>query len=863
LFNKSRKDRELQDELESHIQMHMEDNLRSGMTPKEARRQAMIRLGGIESTKEAYREQRGLPVLETLWQDVRFGLRMLRKNPGFTAVILITLALGIGANTAIFSIVNGVLLKPLPYEQPSQLVQVWEASPEDKQNSVSPGAFLDWRDNNTVFDSLSLCQQMDVNLTSQGDPERVHGLGLSASGLRVLRAHPEFGRSFAPDEEQPGKDKVILLTHEFWRRRFGGATNVLNGTIQLDGENYTVIGVLPPRFLLWDTASFVIPTAIAPSDVNQRSAHWLTIIGRLKPGITVARAQSEMAALAARLRPLYPAFAKNWSVTIVPMREQITGDVRPTLLALAGAVGFVLLIACANVAGLLLAKAARRQGEMAIRVALGASRWRVIRQLLAESMVLSLIGATLGILLAFWGVAALGRQSGVILPRSQEIQIDPMVLGFAVIISIVAGTASGLVPALQMSRPDLSSSLKEGARGSDAGSRHRARAGFVIAEIAISVVLLTGAGLLLKSFARLVSVPPGINPRNALTMQITLPSRKYPDSERRAAFVAQAIERINSLPGVEAAGVVEMPPLAIWGESTSFTTVGRSDQPQDGSPTGYNFCTPGYFRAVGDPLLRGQLFDQTGRAGGARAVVISDAFAKKYFPHEEPLGKRIHLDVFTGKIDDGWEIVGVVGDIRRNLDGPLDPCVYRPQPFAWGSSWNVVIRTTTAPGAMTQAARKAIQELDPSLPVADIRTMDDVVSGSVGRERFTMFLFTAFAGAALLLAAIGLYGLIAFSVSQRTREFGIRTALGATRGNVIALILRQGLVLAGAGLALGVASACGLTRVLARMLFEVTPTDFPTFLSVCLLLIFVVVLGCWLPARRATRIDPVTALRHE
>ena len=864
------------EEIAQHLDDRFEELRARGVSEDEARRQALEELSGEDLQAGELRKIEKLARLEPMvlgqtkgnmgeefWGDLKFGARVLLKNPGFALAASLTLALGIGATTAIFSIVNGVLLKPLPFDQPGQLVQVWEATQTSEKNSVSPGAFLDWRDHNKVFESLSLCNETDANLTGQGDPERVHGLAVSASGLQVLRARAEIGRTFAPDEDQPGKDKVVILTDEFWRRRFGRATNILNGTIQIDGENHIVIGVLPRRFLWQETVSFVIPTAIAPSDANQRSAHWLSVIGRLKPGITLAQAQAEMKTLAVQLRPLYPAFAQNWSVTLVPMREQLTGDVQPMLLALAGAVSFVLLIACTNVGGLLLAKAARREGEMAIRVALGASRGRIVRQLLAENMLLSLSGAALGILLAYGCVAVLGSQSGVILPRAQEVRIDSTVLGFAVLMSVLVGTGFGLAPALKMSRPDLNEALKEGTRGSGARSLHRMRTVLVVTEVAISVVLLTGAGLLLKSFVHLMNVPTGINPQQAVTMTLSLPVKKYPSAEMRGNFVARLIERINSIPGVQAAGVAEMPPLATWGASTTFTVIGRPGQPEEGSPAGYNFCTPGYFRAVGDSLLRGRLFDETGRLGGAKAVVVSDAFARTYFPNEDPLGKRIHLDVFAGKVDEGWEIVGVVGDIRHALSGPFEPCIYRPQPFAWGGSWNLVIRSTDAPGVVAQAARKAVQELDPALPLAAVQTMEEVVSLSAGQARFTMLLFSGFAGAALLLAAIGLYALIAFSVAQRTREIGIRTALGATRGCVIRLILGQGFALGGIGVGLGSAAAFELTRVMGGLLFEVTPTDGTTFFGVAFVLLIVVLLACWLPARRASLVDPMVALRCE
>ncbi len=792
--------------------------------------------------------------------DLKFAFRQLLKNPGFTAVAVLTLALGIGANTAIFSVVDGVLLKPLPYERPGQLVQVWEAPGPGKRNSASPGAFLDWKEHSTVFESLSLRQNTAMNLTGDGEPERISGLAMSTSGLQIFRARPLLGRTFASDEDQPGKDKVAVLSHGFWQRRFGGETNVVGREIQLNDQSYTVIGVLPPRFLPWDKAEFVIPKAIAPDEANQRSAHWLQVIGRLKPGVTVAQAQSEMNALAARLKPLYPAFKKDWGVTIVPMHEQITGNVKPTLLVLAGAVGFVLLIACANVANLLLAKASARQKEMAIRAALGASRWRVIRQLLVESVLLSLLGALLGLLLTFWSVGTLTSITAVSLPRAQDVGLDLRVLGFALLVSLVAGVAFGLVPALQPSRPDLNDMLKEGARTSGTGPRNRVRSGLIVSEVALSLVLLIGAGLLLNSFVRLSNVPPGINPQNVLTMQVTLPDKKYPDAERRAAFFERTLERIENLPGVEAAGAVWTMPLAGYSPDTSFTVFGRPGQPATSYQTDFDFCSPDYFRAIGIPLLKGRFFEQRDRADSPLVVIINEALAREHFPNEEPLGKRIQL----GKIDEQWEIMGVIGNVRqRGLGESVRPSVYRPLAFIWSGNGHLVVRTTGAPLGMAESVRKTILEVDPSQPVANVRTMEEVIAASVAQRRFILMLLGGFAGAALLLAGIGLYGVIAYAVSQRTREIGIRMALGATRSAVLALVLRQGMKLAGIGVLLGTAGGLGLTRVLTGFLYEVKPTDPATFVSVSLILTLVAVLACWLPARRAAKVDPMEALRYE
>ncbi len=796
--------------------------------------------------------------------DLRFAIRQLLKNPGFTAVAVLTLALGIGTTTAVFSIVDTVLLKPLPFDEPGQLVQVWEAPGRGQRNWASPGAFLDWKEHGSVFEDLSLLDGRELNLTGEGEPERVSGLGMSASGLRILRLRPLLGRVFAPDEDQPGKDRVVVLGDGFWQRRFGGDGSVVGRTIQLNDQSYTVIGVLAPTALPWGPTDFVVPIAVSPSAVNERGSHWLQAFGRLKPDETVERAGTMMSAVAARLRPLYPAWKQSWGTTLVPLHEQITGKVKPTLLVLFGAVGCVLLIACGNVANLLLAKSASRQKEMAVRAALGASRWRVIRQLLAESLVLSLAGALLGVLLAFWCVGALRGLDVVNLPRVQELGLDFRVLGFAVLVSLLVGVAFGLMPALHTARTALNDMLKDGARNSGSAAKNRVRSGLIVAEVALSLVLLLGAGLLLNSFVRLSHVPPGINPRNVLTMQLTLPEKKYPDAARRTEFFERSLERIKALPGVEAAGVVGKRPVGGGSMDTTFTIAGRSDAPPNGHGVDFDFCTPDYFQAAGIPLRMGRFFAWSDKVGSSRVVIINEALARRHFPDQQPLGQRIHIGASAGKIDEGWEIVGVVGDVRQHgLGKDVRPCVYRPQSFSFMSGGNLLVRTAGAPLTLAESVRKAILEIDPTQPVANIRSMENALTDSMAERRFILLLLGGFAGTALLLAAIGLYGVIAFAVSQRTREIGIRMALGASRRSVLRLVLGSGMRLVGLGIVLGGAAALGLTRLLSQLLYGVEPTDPATFTSVALLLLLVSLLASLIPARRAARVDPMVALRTE
>ncbi|HVY71520.1 MAG TPA: ABC transporter permease, partial [Verrucomicrobiae bacterium] len=670
---------------------------------------------------------------------------------------------------------------------------------------------------------------------------------------------------FAPDEDQPGKDRVVVLAHGFWKRRFGGDAGIIGKNIQLNNQDYAVVGVLPSGFPLWQKGDFVIPRGFTGDDVNQRGTHWIQVFGRLKPGETIGAAQAELSAIAKRLRPLYPVYKKDWGVTLVPMHEEVTGQVKPTLLVLFCAVGCVLLIACCNVANLLLAKAASRQREMAVRAALGASRWRVIRQLLTESVLLSLAGAALGLLLAFWSVHAVKNLRGVNLPRVDEVGLDLCVLGFTALVSLIAGAAFGLVPAMQTSRVNLNDMLKDGTRTVGVGSRNRVRGGLIVAEVALSLVLLIGAGLLLNSFVRLCNIPSGINSRNTLTAELTLPEKKYPNVERGTEFFLRLLERISALPGVEAAGLTGVRPVAGWSPDTTFTVIGRPQPAGPGMNTDFDFCTPDYFRAAGIPLRKGRFFDARDKVGSPRVVVVNETLARQHFPNQDPVGQRIHLEVFTGKIDEGWEIVGVVGDVRQHgLGEDVKPCVYRPRSYSFmGNDGNLVIRTTGSPLSLAAGVLQAIREIDSEQPVANVRTMEAALASSMAQRRFVLWLLGGFAGASLSLAAIGLYGVIAYAVSQRTREIGIRMALGASRGNVLALVLRGGMRLAGIGVIIGIAAAAGLTRLMRTLLYGIEATDTLTFVGVSGLLTGIAFLACWLPARRAARLSPLEALRAE
>jgi putative ABC transport system permease protein len=813
---------------------------------------------------------------EEMFQDLRYGVRMLLKNPGFTAVAALTLALGIGANTAIFSVVNGVLLKPLPYDQPGQLVNLWEAAPWGL-SPVSPGAFTDWRDGAEGLEALSVVRGASMNLSGDGQPERLVGLTVSSSYLRVLRIQPMLGRGFLPGEDKPeGDNKVVVISHELWQRRFGADPGVVGRAIRLNSEPHTVIGVLPPKAALAgqdrnEDRQFLIPFVFgAGEEHTTRGNHLFNVIARLKTAVTREQAQAELTAIKQRLQSLYPKDKEDWTVKAAPLHESVTGKVKPTLLMLMGAVGFVLLIACANVANLLLAKAASRRKEISIRVALGASRLRVIRQVLTESSLLGLLGGSLGVLLASWGTQALSDWSGGALPRVEEVAVDGRALSFSLLISVGAGLLFGLVPALQVSAPNLNETLKEGSRGSGAGAGHRMRSALIVAEVALALVLLAGAGLLVRSLFQLLDVELGFNPQNTLAMDLSLPKTKYPDSsDARSRFLHSIFEKLEGLPGVEAAGMISSSPMSGVYNGTELK---RADRPEQNYHSAFNSVSGDYFSAQGIPLLRGRVFserdDFTNDQNFAKerinqlVVIINEALAKRIFPNEDPLGKRVRFFNFEGR-DLEWEIIGIVGNVRQmSLDATFLDRFYIPQAF-FSQGGSLVVRTKGEPLALAESVRKEILALDSEVPVSNVRTMEQVISGSLSDRRFTLTLLGIFAGAALGLAVIGLYGVMAYAVAQRTHEIGVRMALGARRADVLWLVLRQGMRLTTLGLIVGLAGALAVTRVLRNHLYEIGPTDMTTFVSVSVLLVLVALLACLIPAWRATKVDPMVALRQE
>jgi len=797
---------------------------------------------------------------DEMFQDLRFGARMLLKQPGFTLIATVTLALGIGANTTIFSVVNAVLLRPLPYEQPGQLVRLFadDSGRRTDQNGFSPAGITDFRDQLTVFEETGM---FDIggssNLTGGTQPERVNTAEASPGLFTALRAKPILGRTFLPNETEVAQSKVAVISEGLWNRRFGADPNFAGRSIQLDGESFTVVGVLPESFKFPEDVDLWVPFSFTAADwKNDRSHYYVEMVGRLKPGVSFDQAKADLEMIVQRLRPSFPASRKNWGVTLIPMHEQVVGKIRPTLLVLLGAVGFVLLIACVNVANLLLTRAAARQKEMAIRVALGAGRMRIVRQLLTESLLLAAIGGGAGTLLAVGAIKLFSVSTITGLPRADEVSVDGWVLLFTLIISLLTGVIFGLTPALQVANPNLNETLKEGGRHSSGAARSRLRNLLVVSEIALSLVLLVGAGLLIKSFLRLQSVNAGFDPHNLLTMQFTLPGTQYSGTERQSAFVQQTLQRIETLPGVKSvAATINLPLIGTWG--MGYGIEGRANTPIQ--PADNANVTPNYFRTMGIPLLKGRDFSDRDTGAAPPVIIISDAMARKHFTNENPLGQIVYAG---GR----REIVGVVADVRpRGLELDVKPQIYLPYaqkptiaPFV-----TLTIRTEQEPLSLAAAVKKEIGNLDKDLPVANVRTMEQIISTSLEQRRLTMSLLGVFAAIAVALAAVGIYGVMSYSVAQRAHEIGIRMALGACAGDVLRLVARQGLALALAGVAIGLGGASVATRTMENLLFKVSATDPLTFVSVPLLLAAVAMLAALVPARRATKVDPLVALRSE
>jgi putative ABC transport system permease protein len=802
-------------------------------------------------------------------QDLRYSIRMLFKNRGFTKVALLALALGIGANTAIFSVVNSVLLRPLPFSDPQRLIMIWEnyqqrGGPE--REWASPADFRDFRDQAQSFEHVAALGGWGPTLTGQDEPEDLQGGAVSNDTFAMLGVEPALGRSFKADEDQPGAERVVVLSHHLWERRFGADPSIVGKNLTLSGESFTVIGVMPPglSFPILNNAEIwrTIGPLLAANPGCDRGCVTLRVIAKLKEGVSIEAARAEMNTITGQIAERYPEDNKGVGATLVPLHEQLVGDVRPAMLVLLGAVGLVLLIACANVANLLLARAAVREKEVAIRAALGASRARLIRQHLTESLVLAVTGGALGLLIAFWMVDLLVSFAPKGTPRLGEVSIDPTVLAFTFGIAVLTGVAFGLAPALMASRTNFNSALKEGGRDSSATTRGaRVRSALVVSEVALSLMLLIGAGLLIKSFVNLQHVDPGFNPNSVLRVDVTLPRTRYPERNQTAAFYKQLLEGVAALPGVQSAGAVSSLPLSGGGTDSNFAIEGQPPAEADHRPVAwYSSVTPGYFRALGIRLLSGREFTEADNADAPKAVVISDTMARRYFPGGDPLGKRL---VFGGG-KDLREIVGVISDVKffgLNLDAR--PSMYFPQAQTPSRGMSLVVRTQGDPLALASAIRGQTSALDRDLAVSSVMTMEQLVSTSLSEPRVILLLLAAFASVAMLLSAIGVYGVVSYSVTHRSHEIGVRMALGARASDVLKLVVGQGMALVLGGLALGLAAAYALSRVMEAMLFGVSATDATTFAMTALLLAGVALGACFLPALRAMRVDPMIALRCE
>ena len=798
-------------------------------------------------------------------QDLRYGARLLVRSPGFSLVAIIALAIGIGANTAIFSVVYTLLLQRLPYRDADRLAIVWEHNTvrDRKSNVVAPANFIHWREMNQVFEDLAtVTPTYSVTVTGNGDPEELQAQSISAELFQILGVGPALGRGFTAAENVPGT-QLVVISDRLWRRRFGGDPAILERPMISQGTPFTVVGVMPPGFSFLDKSVDVwLPIGFTAQSRTPRGRS-LTVVGRLKPGITDERAQLDMTRVSANLTQMFPAFNTGWTSRVVLLREQLTGDVRPALIVLAAAVAFVLLIACANVANLLLARATARQRELAVRAALGAGRARLVRQLLAESLVLSGIGGVCGLLLAWWALGFLRAVVAERLPiqRLEMVGIDPYVLLFTLAASLVCGLVFGAVPALTASGSTLTDSLKDGGRSGSGSRGKRTRSVFVVVEIALALVLLVGAGLLLRSFVRLLDRNPGFDASRTITMRISLPQARYGGDGQRAQFLERFFPQVDSLPGVEASGAISFLPLSGLGAATSMQIVGQPVPPQGQEPvTDVRVITHGYLKTMGVPLLKGRLFNEQDASDAKGRVVINETMALKHWPGEDPIGKRVRIA--WDSLED--EVIGVVGDVRHaGLDGEIRPMTYWPYARNPYGTMTVTVRTAADPNRIVTSIASLVRQLDPELVVANVKTMDEVVSDSVAQRRLTMLLLTVFAGTALLLAAVGIYGVIAYSVTERTQEIGIRMALGAQRGAVLRMVITQALVLAVTGIAVGGGGALLLTRLMEGLLFEVKPADPLTFGVVSGILTAVALLASYIPGRRATQVDPVIALRAQ
>lgn len=808
--------------------------------------------------------------MTTLLADLRFGVRMLLKSPMMTIIALLALTLGIGANTAIFSVVNAVLLRSFPYSDPEKIVLVWEKRQGGRtdQNVINLGNFSDWKEQNQVFSDMAVFFDRSFNLTSDGEPEEIPIQFATTNLFSVLGTTPVLGRTFLPDDGAQGQPGIAVISYGLWQRRFGGDSQIVGRQITLNNQPTTVIGVMPADFgwhiqrgtQVSKPADIWVPFRIT-NELRTRRGRFASAVARMKPDVTIEQAKREMDTVAARLAQQYPEFNTTWGINVVPLRTQFTGEIRRPLLILLGAVGFVLLIACANVANLLLARASARRREIAVRAGLGASRWRIARQLLTESVLLSVIGGALGVFVAWWGTKALVALSPPALIDLKRVSVSLSVLGFTLGLAVITGLIFGLAPALEATRFNLHDSLKEGGKNVGGGG-HRVRNVFVVTQVALALVLLVGAGLLVKSLNRLQAVDPGFNAQNLLAVPVGLAMARYQQEPKRIDFFKQAIARMQKIPGVEAVGATNTPPFTGQYSGTTVDVDGQQLPPEQELKTGVIVTDANYFQAMQIPLKQGRLYTEQEATEMRHVVVVNEAFVKKNLNGTNPLGRRLTIYMKDDNVP--CEIIGVVGDNKHlALDVSIEPMAYWPHPELVLPGMTIMLRTKGDASAVAPAAREVIRNLDPLQPIGEIRTMESLLSTSVARSRFSASLLSVFSVVALIMAAVGIYGVMSYSVLQRTHEIGVRMALGAQRFDVLKLVVKRGVVLALVGIAAGLAASFALTRLIATLLFEVTTTDTLTFAGVSVGLFLVTLFACYLPARRATRVDPLKALRYE
>jgi predicted permease len=876
LFERKKSDRELDSELRDYLDASVAEKMNRGLTRDEALRSTRLEIGSMESVKEEVRGVGWESIVETIWQDIRFALRMMGKNPGFTFIAVLTLALGMGANTAIFSVVNTVLLQPMPYKQADRLVTIWGVNKTRGYDLdlVSYLDYLDWKSQNSVFESMGASTSEMFTLTGAGEPDAILGYQFSPDFFQVLGVPPLVGRTFAPEEDEPGKDHVVVLSYHLWGARFGGDPAVLGKSITLDGQSYTVIGVMPRTFQYPQGVDLWTPLTIDPNYAKDRSIRWLRVMARMKSGVTFEQARTDMQTIAAQLRSEHPKTNEGYDVNLLTLRQYTSGDVRPALLVLLCSAGFLLLIACANIANLLLSRAVARQREIAIRAALGAGRVRMVRQFLTESILLGLAGGALGLMIAYRGAGALVAMfpttiSNLSIPHIERIPIDRWVLGFALLASTVTGIIFGLAPALEAGRSSAADLLRESGRAGIGGAQgRRLRNGLVVSEVALSLVLLVSATLMMQSFFHLVRADLGFSPDHVLSLRVLLPEHKYQNDTQKIAFSRETLRRIHSLPGVEAAGSVTFIPLSGWWGTRDVSAVRHPADPAVKilHPV-WSAITPDYFRVMHIPLLKGRFFTGQDNASSPAVVILSASIARQLWPNQDPIGEQVNVE----DLKNPCQVVGVVGDVYHFGVGvqpnggssEITSQVYFPYPQSPPHLLGYVIRTAGDPLNSAKAVERAIWAVDKGQAISFVETMDQLASETVVLELSSTVLLGVFAALAVLLASIGIYGVISYSTARRTHEIGIRIALGAGRSDVLRLVIGEGLALTLVGAAIGTAGGLALTRFLSSLLYGVRSADPFTFVVVPIVLTGVAVTACYVPARRAMRVDPMVALRYE